>query len=59
MKKLLIVAAGAAIIGYLLLRRKRIESEELSAPAPTLNKKNHHLTNVFANAKKHAVHATN
>lgn len=41
------VVTGAAFVTYLLKRRKR------NMPMPVQSGNGHHLTNVFANAKKH------
>jgi hypothetical protein len=53
MKKTVIIAAaaiaGAAAFSYLFGKRRK----DLKIPAEVKNGNSHHLTNIFANAKKH------
>jgi Flp pilus assembly protein CpaB len=55
MKTKLIIAAatvaGAVLISYLLKKSKSEDAEQ--TPQPFSAKNNHHLTNVFAQAKHH------
>ena len=53
MKKTIIIAAAAALTGtaialYFFTKRKGIEH----VPIPASNPRSHHVTNIFANAKK-------
>ena len=61
MKKLSVVifVAGATALAYFLIRKKFSKSNESITHEPLPAYKKHHLTNTFANAKKHALHATN
>ena len=62
MKKqiLTMVIAGAAVLAYIAIRKKYSKSNNQPAPEPRpLHEKQHHLTNAFANAKKHAMHTSN
>ncbi|HVX28595.1 MAG TPA: hypothetical protein VHB70_19755 [Parafilimonas sp.] len=58
MKKVIIatIVAGAAALTYIIIRKKfatQNEIPEVKTKAPQLK---HHLTSVFTNAKKHAMH---
>jgi hypothetical protein len=61
MKKLseVMFVAGAAALAYFLIRKKLSTSNENITHEPLPAYKKHHLTNTFANAKKHALHSTN
>ncbi len=58
MKKVIIatIAASAAALIYIVIRKKfatQNETPEVKTNTPQLK---HHLTSVFTNAKKHAMH---
>jgi len=61
MKRLVVltIAAGAVALAYFAIRKKLSKSNENITHKPLPAYKKHHLTNTFANAKKHALHATN
>ena len=62
MKKQLIIAivTGAAILAWFAIRKKNRSNSNLQPELKTKPvHKTHHLTNVFANAKKHAMHKHN
>ena len=56
-KQLLLATAGAAILGAYFLLRKKFANKTDRFPEDMHESGNskHHLTPVFANAKKHAV----
>lgn len=62
MKKQLVIAiaAGAAVLCYFVLRNKYRKTyhqpDAETEPLHDAKSKKHHLTNAFANAKKHALH---
>lgn len=57
MKKTLsiIIAVGAVTAMYITIRRKYMTSHKLPETKNTPRQHQHHLTNAFANAKKHAI----
>ena len=55
-KALLFISIGAMVIIYFAFSRKPESNQpEVQKQKPQLQTKQHHLTNAFANAKKHAV----
>lgn len=62
MKKQLIIAivTGAAVLAWFAIRKKNQNNSNIQ-PEPKTKPigKTHHLTNVFAKAKQHAMHKSN
>lgn len=55
-KELLIAAAVATgLVTYFILRKKYGNRNKHPEPENKLERRTHHLTNVFANAKQHAL----
>ena len=55
MQKTVLIAAVIVSLGYLLLRKKYENGGKQLQSRINTNQKKHHLTEVFANAKKRAV----
>jgi len=60
MKKTLVIAlaAGAAVLVYFVIRKKYNKQNNRAEFTPRPAYEKHHLTNAFANAKKHAMQAS-